>query len=383
MKIVIIGGGFAGIAAAKKLYNKLPFDRSAEIILIDKSEHSVMLPSLPDLAGGRVKTKYLLGDIRKQLPGGITFLQKEVTKVNLIEKKVYFEDSKIKYDYLIISSGSKTNFYDKDEEFQKNYKLESLEDALKIQKDFKKFVNENEDVNVVVSGAGFTGLELASSLFHSAKVEGKKVKVSLIERSNRVLPMLSEERSSYVMKHMRDMGIDFITEDEVLDYKEKKVSLKSGLMIENAFFCWSSGVRMGLPVIGDYTAERDGRIIVDENLRMPEHPEVFVAGDAAAFKCSSGYIRRAVNFSYMAGQTAGYNIAATILKAPLKAFKVVDLGWVIPLYVTSIGEAFGVPTKGRLGIMLHYVMCGLKNYSLKNFIRYCFFALQFVFTKAK
>ena len=76
MKIAVIGGGFAGIAAAKKLYDSLSFEKSAEIVLIDKNENSVMLPSLPDLAGGRVKEKYLLGDIRKQLPGGVQFLKK-------------------------------------------------------------------------------------------------------------------------------------------------------------------------------------------------------------------------------------------------------------------------------------------------------------------
>ena len=383
MRIVIIGGGFAGVAAAKKVYSSLSFEKNAEIVLIDKNENSVMLPSLPDVAGGRVKEKYLLGDIKKQLPGGVRFLKKVVEKVDFLEKKIYLTGEILNYDYLIISSGSKTNFFDKDENFKKNYKLDSLEDALKIQKDFKSFVNSHENVNVVVSGAGFTGIELACNLFHSARVEGKKVSVKMIERTNRILPMLSEERSSYVMKHMEAMGIEFITEDEVLEFKENTVYLKSGGKIENAFFCWSSGVRMGLNVVGNHKAERDGRIVVNEFLRVPEHPEVFVAGDAAAFKGENGYIRRAVNFSYTGGLTAGENVASIIEGRSLKAFKVVDLGWVIPLYVTSIGEAFGMPTKGRLGIILHYVMCGLKNYSLKNFVRYGFFGLQFVFTKAK
>lgn len=383
MRIVIIGGGFAGIAAAKSVYNKLPFEEKAEIILIDRNKHTVMLPSLPDVAGTRVKEKYLIEDIEKMIPKGVKFMEKTIDSVDFNQKVILMGKEKLVYDYLIFTPGSKTNFFGASEAFQKNLKLDCLEDALKIREVFGKALKEKENLNVVITGAGFTGLELATNLYHHAKNSGKKVSFYLIEKFGRVLPMLDDERSKYVIGKMEKLGLNFLTEEEVVSYENEVITLKSGKTIENAFFCWCSGVKLAISPTGQHKSLPDGRIIVDQYLRIPEHPEVFVAGDAAAFKNGEAYIRRAVNFAYTQGKISGKNLGKILLGEQPKVYKVVDLGWVIPLYISSIGEAFGMKTKGRFGITMHYMMCGIKNYSLRNILNYLRFAVTFVFTQPK
>lgn len=384
MKVIIIGGGFAGIAAAKSLYNKLPFEQTVDITLIDRHEFTTMLPSLPDVVGGRIDPQYLKGDIKSLIPKGVKFLVKNIDAVDFNKKTVTCGKEVLKYDYLIFAPGSRTNFFNADEAFQKNLKLDCIEDALKVQKAYNTALENHSELNVVITGAGFTGLELATNMYHASKSVNKKVNFYLVEKFGSVLPMLGEERAKYVKDKMEGLGFNFLVNEEVCSYENEVITLKNGGEIKNAFFCWCSGVRVGIAAEGNYKKLGDGRVVVDGFLRVPEHPEVFVAGDAAGVKQGEQFIRRAVNYAAMGGATAGKNVAALILGTQMKVFKPVDLGWVIPLYTTSIGEAFAlVKTKGRSGIILHYMICGLKNYSLKNLLAYVKFAAAFVGARPK
>lgn len=383
MRVVIIGGGFAGVAAAKQVFNQLPFDKKVEIILIDKNKYSTMLPSLPDVSGNRVEEKFIMEDIEKMLPKAIKFINKSVDFVDFHKKTIFMKEKELTYDYLIFSPGSKSNFFNHDEEFQKNLKLDCLEDALRIRKEFGASLIKRPKLNLVISGAGFTGIELACNLYHYAKVNKGQITITLIEKAERILPMLSQKMSKFVLDKMKLMNINFITGEEVISFEKNVVKLKNKGEIQDAFFCWCSGVKMSIKAVGNHKGLFDGRIIVDEFLRVPEHLEVFVAGDAAAIKSGETYLRRAVNFAYEAGKVCGKNVVATIEEEKLKPFKAVDLGWVIPIYISSIGMALGMETKGRLGITMHYVMCGLKNYNLRNFLKYLKYAFTFVFTKVE
>lgn len=383
MRVVIIGGGFAGVAAAKKLYNQLSFEQEVEIILIDRNKHTTMLPSLPDVAGNRVSYRYLKEDIEKVIPRGVKFLNNEIDKVDFENKMIKMGEVELVYDYLIFAPGSKTNFYDFDETRLKDYKLDSLEDALRIRDNFYRMTNKNELTNVVISGAGYTGIELACNLYHFAQENKKKITITIIERSDRVLKTLKENISSYVTEKLSLLSIKIITNDEVKDFDGDKVTLKSGKVIDKAFFCWCSGVKIGITPKGKHNTIKDGRIIVDSFLRIPEHQEVFVVGDAAAIKYKDEYIRRAVNFSFKEGKNTGKNVAAILTDKKLKPYKPVDLGWVMPLYISSIGVGFGKEIRGRRGILFHYLMCGLKNYNGRNFRKYIKCGLKFSFTKVK
>lgn len=383
MKVAIIGGGFAGRAAAKTLGKAI--GSTHEIVLIDKNEYTTMHPSLPDLAGNRVKESVLKGQIIDLIPNNVRFLKKTITEVNFNDKQINFDAGEpYVYDYLVFAPGSKTNFYGNEVLPKTAYKMDCLKDALHIHEAAKAFIQSHDEVNLVVSGAGFTGIELAVNLYHLAHELGKKPKVSLVEVTGKVLPMLTDDMSSHVKRTIESLGIEFLLEKEVVGYENEIVSFRDGSKIENAFYCWCAGVMNAIPAVGNHQEMRDKRIIVDAYLRIPEHPEVFVAGDGAAFKDEKGNcIRRAVNFAYTQGKTAGANVAKAIVKDSLSPYKIQDLGWIIPLYVNSVGEAFGTPVKGRIGITGHYLICGAKNYSIGNFMSYLGYSIKFFFTKAR
>ncbi len=381
MHIVILGGGFAGLSAANKLKQRLRGKKDVQILLIDKNDYTTMIPSLPDLAGGGIEKSFLTERIEKLIPKGVHFRKASVEKIDFTSKQIFIGQETITYDYLIVAVGSKTNFFGFDQNLDKLYTLESLEDSLRICRDFEKALNSGKEINLVISGAGFTGIELACCLNRLAQKYNREIPVTLIEKQNRILTAISDEMLDEVEREIGRLGFKIIKNDYVEAFDGSTVYLKNSGAIPDAFFCWCSGVRMSVPTEGNHKKIYDDRIIVDEFLKIPEHPEVFVVGDAAAVMDKGSYLRRSVNYAAMMGKTAAGNIAAAISGAQGKCFKPLDLGWVIPVNVTSIGMALGHQIKGRLGILMHYIICGVKNYNFKNFMRFFMSAFSFAFQK--
>ncbi len=381
MVFAIIGGGFAGLAAARELDKKLPADGVHEIILIDRHDYTTMLPSLPDVAGRRVEPDRVKESIKSQISKRVTVIRETVDFVDFKARKIVMGDTDLIYDKLVFAPGSKANFYNHSPEFCKNLKLDSLDDAIKIRDRFARALFNNEHLNVVISGGGFTGMEVASNLYRYAGFLERICSIYVVDRNQTILPSLGEKRANYLMDQMRRLGFNFILGAEVEEIIDQSVVLKTGEKIHDAFFVWCSGVKLAIPVVGQQEQIRDDRILVDEFLRIPQHSDVYVVGDAAAVKSGDTYLRRAVNFAAISGKLAARNLAAEIKGSRLKRFKPVDLGWVIPLYTTSVGEAFGMKTQGRIGIPLHYLMCGIKNYNAKNISSYAGYAFKFTFAR--
>jgi NADH dehydrogenase len=381
MVIVVIGGGFAGLSAAREIDHRLPFDSQHEIILIDRHDYTTMLPSLPDVAGRRVEPDRVRETIVSQISGRVHFVHETVDYIDCATRTIMMDDTQLIYDRLVFAPGSKVNFYQHEEPFTRNLKLDCLDDAIKIRDSFARALFNTENLNVVISGGGFTGMEVASNLYRYAGFLERNCNIHVVDRNTTVLPSLGDKQARYVMDQMARLGFNFILDNEVESYQDQVVTLKSGEKIENTFFVWCSGVKLAIPIHGTMQQIRDGRIVVDEFLRIPEYPDVYVAGDAAAVKTEAGYLRRAVNFAAMGGKLAARNLVAASKGEKLKKFKPVDLGWVIPLYTTSVGEAFGMKTQGRIGIPLHYLMCGIKNYNVKNVSSYAGYAFKFSFAR--
>ena len=285
--------------------------------------------------------------IVSQISKRVRFIRETVDYVDFSTRTIKMDDTELVYDKLIFAPGSKVNFYNHNEAFARNLKLDCLDDALKIRDSFARALFNTDSLNVVISGGGFTGMEVASNLYRYAGFLERNCTIYVIDRNASILPSLGEKRSQYIMDQMSRLGFKFILDNEVVSYGDQTVVLKTGEKIRDAFFVWCSGVKLAIPVKGNMQQIRDGRIVVDEFLRIPEHLDVFVAGDSAAVKSADGYLRRAVNFAAMEGKLAAKNLAASLKGASLKKFKPIDLGWVIPLYTTSVGEAFGHENPGK------------------------------------
>ncbi len=369
MKIVIIGGGFAGLSAVKalrKLKNKL------DIVLFDKSSFTTMLPSLPDLVIGKLEKEYLIEDIKKILPKNIVFKNEKIISINFYDKSIKSEISNYSYDYLIITSGSITNFFDFKKNINKVYKLDSIPEAVKLEEALNNSIKKNQDINIVISGAGYTGIELAVNIRYYLNNNNKNYSITMIQIGNDFLQFLTSKDKEYIKSYLDKENIKILFNSQVTDFDGSTVIINNNKKVENSFLIWTTGTKFSIENIkGNIERIKDGRIIVNDFLQIPEYSDVFVAGDSAAVKTKNGFLRKDVFNSVSTGNCAGKNIIRKIKNKKLKKFIPLDLAWIIPLNKISIGKFFGkITIKGKIGLRLHYFLCGYRNYNFRNFLRY-------------
>lgn len=274
----------------------------------------------------------------------------------------------IHFDFLLIAAGSKTDFHGFDQHRENIYPLDSLETARRIRDDFRLYLQRAEKPHVVLAGGGYTGLELAASLFYRAQANGKPCRVTIVDPGKEILPFLPEEKRQIIRDFLDRTGMTVLPETRVTGFDGENVSA-SEQTFENVFFCWTGGSMLAVPEIkGSVERLRDGRIRVNKDLSLPGYPDVFVAGDSAAFEQRGQILRKAINFAWYEGRHAGNNIVRRQLGRPARPFRPFDAGWVIPLHSASIGRVFNrIWIKGTAGLRLHYFMCGFRNTGLTNF----------------
>jgi NADH:ubiquinone reductase (H+-translocating) len=303
-RVVIVGGGFAGLYAARKLGNK-----PVRVMLLDRKNHHLFQPLLYQVATAGLSPADIAAPIRWILrkKRNVEVLLCETTGIDLERKVVLSCDVEIPYDYLILATGAGHAYFGH-EEWQKYAPgLKSLEDAtdirrrvlLAFEKAERKALVEgaHPTVNFVVVGGGPTGVELAGTLAEVARVAMKndfraidpsQTRILLLEGSPRVLAAYPEDLSQSAREQLTELGVEVHT-STVVTYvgpDEVRVGDRS---IPSAVTLWAAGVaasplgrKLGVPV------DKAGRVIVNEDLTIPGHPEVFVCGDLASAKQSDG-----------------------------------------------------------------------------------------------
>ena len=361
--LVIVGGGFAGQQACKALR-----DSGERILLIDPNPGPTMLPALPDLAGGWVPERLVQRPFGGILPENIEHLQETVSMIDLDACTVQAGSQTIAYEQLLIAAGSTPNFYGSPFPREKMHALGTLEDARRIRREFEEYLRATDRPHLLVAGTGYTGLELAMSLFFRAKAAEKPCGVTIVDPSPVLLPSLPEKQRRYVLDFLAAQGAE-VRLGVAVESFDGRNAVAGGAIYENVFFCWAAGSTFAIPEIhGRVERLRDGRLKVARDLSLPSYSNVFAAGDSAAIERHGQVLRKAVNFAYFGGRRAGRNIGRRLRGKPTRPFRPADLGWVVPFHETSVGRLpGGVWIKGRLGVRLHHLMCGVRNYSFANF----------------
>ena len=364
MSIAIVGAGFGGLAAAGKI-SKL---RDQKILLFDKNRYTTMFPALPDVAGDKIEPRFLKGDIARRIPPNVSFVNERVISLDLDESLIHTSENEYHFDYLLIATGSVTNFFGFDQNLNDLYTLTSLEEAERIRREFPSYLEKISSPHVVLSGAGYTALELASHLSVMAASRGVQLKITLVEKAKGILPFLSPKQKKHIIRYLRRKNFEVKTNNTIEHFDGNGVRLESGEEYEDVFLCWTTGTKFSIPEVkGDLDRLRDGRIKVLDTLQAPGYANVFACGDSAAIHSGETYLRKAVNFAIYSGASAGGNLYRLIRKKPLRPFRPIDLGWVIPLHKDSVGLVFGkIPLYGKIGLRMHYMMCGYRNYNLPN-----------------
>ena len=359
-RVLIIGGGFGGLAAAKRLSSS-----GLDIygVLIDQKQTSDFLPTLPDCLGRGIRPEHLsypLESICKKI--GFKFVNGKVTSADLQKREVSVGNIRFNYDYLIVASGSETNFYGNENIQRSAFKLDDAKDAGQI----VGKLNGSSYGTYVIVGGGYTGIEVATNMrifLNKAKRAGK---IIIVERAPSILGPLPDWMKQYVSANLEQLDIDVLVNTQIEKIEEIKVYISGGKVFDNAFVVWAAGVKTA-GFIQNLKVKKNpqGRIEVDRYLRMDEGS--FAAGDAAYFRHKDIYLRMAVQFAITQGRLAAENAANSIRGKKLLEYKPVDLGYIIPMANNrSCGEVLGVRMKGMMPTMFHFMMCAFRSWSWKN-----------------
>ncbi len=359
-KVIIIGGGFAGLSAAMRLSRR---KKAVSVTLIDRQSKFNFLPMLPDVIGRGVQAGYITNSLAA-LAGraNFSFLTEEARDVSFDKRQVVTSSKTLEYDFLIIAAGTETNFYGNEAVKQYAYKLDDAKGALKI---VTALASKGYDT-YIVAGGGYTGIEVATNLRLYLQKNSQDKKVIIVERAPSILGPLPEWMKEYVRKNLRIMEIESLCNTSIESIQQGKLKLSSGQLFNNAMLIWAAGVKAADFMRG-FKADKNpqGRIQVDDYLRL--NSTCFIAGDAAYVKSQDGFLRMAVQFAITQGESAAGNIINTIEGRPLEKYKPRDFGYIIPMANNrSCGIVFGINLKGYIPTLMHYLMCIYRAYSLKN-----------------
>lgn len=306
--VVIIGGGFAGIHAARGL-RSAPVD----ITLIDRANHHLFQPLLYQVATAMLAPSDISVPIRWILrkQRNVTVLLAEADRIDPDERRIVLDggSAELYYDYLIVATGARHSYFGNDEWESFAPGLKSLEDALEIRRRFLlsfelaekcATAEEMHDLQTfVVIGAGPTGVELAGMLPSVAgeairsdfrRIDTRNTRVLLLEGGPRVLPTFPEELASRALRDLQQLGVDVRTNSLVTRVEQDAVYVgEERIPTRNVF--WAAG-NAASPLARTLGVELDraGRVLVNSDLTVPEHPEVFVVGDLAFVKQENGSV---------------------------------------------------------------------------------------------
>jgi NADH dehydrogenase len=297
--VVIIGAGFGGLKAAKHLGNK-----PVRVTVIDRTNYHLFQPLLYQVATAALSPADIAAPIRGILSKyeNIEVLLAEVRAVDLEARRVRTAEHEISYDYLIVATGSRHSYFGNDEWEKLAPGLKSLEDAIEIRRRILmafEFAEKTQDpeartaaMNFVIIGGGPTGVEMAGAIAEIARetlakdfrhIDPSAARVILVEGGKRVLAAYPEDLSASALRQLQELGVEVMTGVRAENLTENGLEV-SGKFIPCRVKIWAAGnaassvgKTLGLPV------DRDGRVIVQEDLTIPGHPEVQVIGDLANF----------------------------------------------------------------------------------------------------
>jgi len=353
-RVVIIGGGFGGLTAAKSL---LKYD--LEIVIIDKTNHHLFQPLLYQVATAALSPADIAHPIRSSFSGNknVSVFLGEVTKIERENKKVFFNGSFNNYDYLIVAVGSRHHYFGNPEWEKFAPGLKTLNDALQIREKIllsletaEKIQDKNERkkyLSFVIVGGGPTGVELAGAIGEIVNrnlvkdyrnIDPKQTKVYLVEAIPKILTPFPDKLSLRAKKDLEELGVDVILNVKVTSVNEKGVQL-GDRFIETKNIIWAAGNQV-MPVLKSLNTSLDsaGRVIVNQDLTVDNNPDVFVIGDAAAVKDDKGILLPAIApVAMQQGKYVAKIIGENISKEQRKKFKYKDRG-----IMATIGKAKAV-----------------------------------------
>jgi NADH:ubiquinone reductase (H+-translocating) len=372
-RVVIAGAGYAGLHVALRLAAKSRHDPATELTLLDRHDFHQVLTELPRVAGGTRAADAVRIPLDEVLAKQVRFLQTEIKGIDLGARRLLTEDGPFGWWRLVLALGSRPNDFAIPGLAERTLSLYSPEDAEAVWTAVRQKLTAagaSDDpaerrrlATVVIGGAGATGVELAGELAEILPQEAKRhglaadrPTVQLVEAGPTILGGSSSELIAKANKILNDLGVQVRTNAVIAAATGEGFQLRNGQVVEGGVFVWAGGLKApeivadsGLPT------GHNGRVKVDQYLRVLDRPDIYVAGDlASVVNPRTGHVLPPLAQAALdEGEIVARNLEAELNDRPLEAFTFHDKGFVVSVGTRrGVADVAGITSGGRLAHLL-------------------------------
>lgn len=366
--IAILGTGFGGMYTWKYLIKKYP---KARYILVNHTNYFLFTPLLHEVATGSLYHRQVVEAVRHLIEGtGSEFLMANVLSINTAGKEIVTDKGVIQYDIAVLALGSRTSFFNVPGAEEHSLILKNIADAIKIRSKIidafeqavmvKNKAERKRLLSFVIVGGGPTGVEFAAEsaqllwetfdrFYDDIHVDD--ITLTLVTRDPELLPMFHKKIRSNAQKALISKKIHVITNESVQAVRNDGVVLGSGKKIDAAHVIWTAGVVPNVPqAMPIFELDKNGRIVVDEFLRVKGVKDVYAIGDIASFAGKEGKpLPMLAQVAVQQAKVAAINISRECEKQPLKKFKFFHIGDLVSIGKwNALGDIMGIRLSGPI-----------------------------------
>lgn len=391
-RILILGAGYAGLRVAQTLGKMLDEREAPELVLVDRYSYHQIITELPVAASGRIGQEDVALPLDQLLQRArVRFIQAEIGRIDLEARQVITTRGRISYGTLVVALGSVTAYYGVPGLVEHALTLKSVEDAQKVKEAIERAIEEaarSEDpvaragwLNVLIGGAGLTGVELAGELAeilpNMAKAHGldpRTARVTLIEGAPVVLPTMPERLQSRGAAILADLGIRLVLGSLVVSADAEGVHLASGERLVGRTLVWTGGIMApGLLAESGLPTVRNGQVPVDEYLQVEDYPDIYVIGDSAQIEdpTGEGFLAPTAQVALAQAEITAYNIVAGVRGWARRRYAPHDKGQVVSLGTTQgVASVLDIPLSGRKVLALKGLIAEGYRFAVTGRVRF-------------
>ncbi len=370
--IVVAGAGYAGLHAALRLTARLRGNPETELVLVDRHDYHQALTELPRVAGGTRAADAVRIPLQDVLAGRVSFIQAEINGFDLAGRRLLTAGGPIGWRRLVLALGSRPNDFAIPGLAQRALSLYSAGDAERAWAAVNEALvaaaaadpkRQRRLATVVVGGAGATGVELAGELSEVLPGVARRhglapgqPAVLLVEAGPTILAGSSPQLVAKATRILGDLGVQVRTNAMIAAATEEGFRLTDGQLVEGGVFVWAGGVKAPeLVADSQLPTGHNGRIKVDQYLRVLDHPQIYAAGDLASVTDPrTGHVLPPLaQVALEEGETVARNLDAELNGRPLEAFTFHDKGFVVSVGThRGVADIAGITTGGHLAHLL-------------------------------